>query len=119
MATQGVLSIVVNGKVILKLVTGSNGYDIPKIAEEVKRKRIVNIEDLKALCYEMDFTPPYLTIQSSPTDFWCIEEDTNLEDLNELFEIKFNEPEFNPRWSCGLADYVEVVEFTDKQLIGE
>lgn len=72
MATQGILSIMVDDKVILKLVTGSDGYNIPKIAKDVKKEKVTSLERLKELCIKhgLSLESPSLIIQTSLNTWW-------------------------------------------------
>jgi len=112
MATQGILSITKKGKMHIKVVAGSNGGEIPQFAEWLKENSTASTEAIwtkaKALfgtdslvmqtsaesaLYEGDFEPPTL-------------------DEDSLYFQTFNDPEFNPRWAEGIAEYTEIIDIT-------
>lgn len=116
MATQGVLSIVHSGQVILKAIVGSDGYEMPAIAAEVKRRGKITAQELLELCHDHDLGGESLVVQMSPTEWIgeCADEE-----LPPLYAEKFNDPRFNPRWARGYADFVEIVEIKGENFITE
>ena len=109
MATQGILSIVVGGKVVAKAIVGADGYEMPAIADAVRANSVATAQGLLDLCHEYGLGGESLIVQSTP-DKWI--GDCTDDDLPELYAEKFSDPRFNPRWKYGTADYVEVVDMT-------
>lgn len=107
MATQGVLSVTVDGRVVAKLVTGSDGYQLPKLARIVREKWLTDIigiyveaKQLKVgsmgSLYVFDANGNYVT---------------NADDeLPDKYLETFTFPQNNPRWDRGTEEYTEVVE---------
>lgn len=107
MATQGLLSITRAGKVVAKIVTGADGYNIPALAESLRQNPTTDPDELLKRCREHDLGGNSLIVQSSPAGWLC---DGDTEEVPELYKAKFHEPRFNPRWPNGTAEYTEVVE---------
>lgn len=107
MATQGILSIVIDGKVIAKAVVGADGYEMPAIAADVRKHNVTTARELLDLCHEHGLGGESLIVQSSPEE-WI--GDCTDDELPDIYAEKFHDPIFNPRWHYGSADYVEVVE---------
>jgi hypothetical protein len=107
MATQGLLSITRAGKVVAKIVTGADGYNILSLAESLRNNPTTDPDALLERCREHDLGGNSLIVQSSPDDWLC---DGDTDEVSELYKTKFHDPHFNPRWAFGTADYVEVVE---------
>ena len=111
MATQGILSIVIEGKVIAKAIVGSNGFAMPRIADDVRKNKVTTAQELLDLCHAHGLKGESLIVQSAP-DAWI--GDCTEDELPALYAEKFNEPRFNPRWSHGTAAYTEVVDMTTR-----
>lgn len=109
MATQGILSIVINGQVVAKAVTGYDGYEMPNIADDVKKNGVTTAQGLLDLCRKHGLCGESLIVQSSPTEWLG---DCGEDELPELYVNKFSEPNFNPRWKYGTAEYTEVVDMS-------
>ncbi len=109
MATQGILSIVVGGKVVAKAIVGADGYEMPAIAEDVKANNVTTAKGLLDLCHKRGLGGESLIVQSSPRE-WI--GDCTDDELPDLYAEKFHDPRFNPRWKYGTADYIEVVDMT-------
>lgn len=108
MATQGLLSITVNGQVVAKAVTDCDGYEMPNIAEDVKKNEVTTAQGLYELCLKHGLGGESLIVQSSPTE-WLGDYDE--EELPDLYMQNFNAPNFNPRWKYGTAEYTEIVDY--------
>jgi len=107
MATQGVLSVVRNGKVVAKLVTGSDGYQLPKLADIIRKNGISDVATIFA-------SAVVLGVGSMGSLFVMGENNiiTNSdEEVPDAYRQTFSDPRWNPRWKLGTAEYVEVVEF--------
>lgn len=105
--TQGIVSVVKNGEVILKIVAGSDGMNAGKLAPEIKKRNaVLSLEELHSLAIEVGFgCEKCLVVLGKESDFHMTEDD-----LPPLYRKTFSDPKFNPRWECGLADHVIVVK---------
>jgi len=119
MATQGILSIVHDGRVLNKLVCGCNGQNVPQLATFLKEV-YTSDELLKLDVSELNKyaqgqkvgCEDCLVVMSEnnlPNKF-DIEYDGEIEDLADDYWGKYNDPRWNPRWDRGTADHVEVLE---------
>jgi hypothetical protein len=110
MATQGLLTITINERTRCKIVTGSDGYNIPQLAEWVKSNPSHSIEDLWLKSKTL-FGIDSLVLQTSNNKA-IYEGEFDPPKCNEecLYYTKFEQPRFNPRWKYGIADYIEVVD---------
>lgn len=106
MATQGLVSIVRDGKVQFKAVVGCDGMNAPELASLVREFPPETIADLYRLCSEAGFGCEDCLVLQSETGVVSECRD----DPGPLYREKFSDPRFNPRWKHGTADYVEVVE---------
>lgn len=114
MATQGLLSITDKGQVTAKIITGSNGQCIPDLKLWLLENRNAGNKEIFEIAKEL-FGVSSLILQSSPTN--SMADESIFDDANEviskpesLYQSKFNDPIFNPRWDFGIADYTEVLE---------
>src|SRR5580692_4971476 len=55
MATQGVVSILRGGRVIMKIVVGCNGYSAEKLAEALEKLPAPTVDDAVRLSDDFDF----------------------------------------------------------------
>lgn len=109
MATQGILSIIIEGKVVAKAIVGANGYAMPRIADDVRKNNVTTAQGLLELCHAHGLSGESLIVQSAP-DVWV--GDCTEGELPAMYAEKFDDPTFNPRWSYGTAAYTEVVDMT-------
>ena len=108
MATNGIISIVQGGEVLVKCVAGCNGMKAPQLAEILRlffQNRDMNLPKIYQICRNNDFGCKSCLVVQTKDSF--ISDD---DELPELYKEKFNDPRFNPRWSLGTAAYTEVVE---------
>lgn len=112
MATQGLLSITRHGKVVAKIITGANGYNVPALAESLRESPTIDPDELLQRAREHGIDGNSLVIQLSPEEWLSGSGLTNRDndELPELYRTKFYDPHFNPRWSNGTAAYTEIVE---------
>jgi hypothetical protein len=109
MATQGIVSVVVNGKTVVKAVAGSDGYKANLLAAEIRRDSLVNPDDIFAAAKRLGFgCQENLVVQEPGRNIF-----EGHEDLAGLYldPVKFADARFNPRWEHGTAYHTEVVEF--------
>ena len=105
MATQGVVSLVRKGKVFFKVVAGCDGYNAERLADNLKAMKDHTVESIYEMAEACDFGSAECLVVMSETNHLFLGAE-----LSPRYREKFNDPEFNPRWACGIAAYVEVVE---------
>lgn len=110
MATQGIISIVKENKVIFKCVAGCNGYNASDTANALKKlnPKEYDLKTIYDVCLINNFGCAHgcLTVQSE-NDFMAFDKD---DELPELYKEKFNDPNFNPRWKHGIAAHTEIIK---------
>jgi hypothetical protein len=112
-ATNGLVSIVVGGKVAMKIVTGSDGYNAALLAQLLRAiKRVPSVQEAVDFCVSCEFGASRsdygsLCIQTPERDHYLSDPEA---ELPPLYREKFSDPRFNPRWKCGIAAYTEVIE---------
>ena len=125
MATQGIVSVVRGGAVLLKVVAGSDGYNAPKLAEALRAWFEAN-EFLYATDDErMDARTAYCLASmigfGADCDRVVVMPDEVFhqcdDELGPLYRQTFADPRFNPRWEYGTADYIEVVDLDAKEVL--
>ena len=104
--TQGLITITEDGNVIMKIVAGSNGMIAEKVAKSlVKIYKRAKLSEVYEMVLDIGF--------GSQNDLVVINENEQFSKspdvISPLYRKTFTQPEFNPRWECGLADYVKVV----------
>ena len=108
MATNGIISIVKDGKVQFKCVAGCNGMEAEKTAAALKKLSSPTIDQVYKVCLDNDFGCKDCTVVQSETEHRC-HPDYQEEELSPLYKEKFNEPGFNPRWERGIAAHTEII----------
>ena len=109
MATQGLLSIVQGGQVMAKVIAGADGYNIPHLARALRADPTTDAHELLRRANLFDMGGPSLIVQTS-ADTYLSEEAMDVDELPEWYRTKFDDPQFNPRWAHGTAEYTEIVE---------
>lgn len=105
MATQGVLSVVRGGRVTVKVVTGCNGMEIPKLAEVFRKNPPETAQEAYDAARACNVgCESCLVVMDDETDLIGTGEP-----LGPRYRATRQDPTFNPRWDLGTADYVEVV----------
>jgi hypothetical protein len=101
--TNGVVSVLVGGKVALKVVCGCNGNYAYALAHLLKVEPEVPPADIvRGFAEAVDFGCKDCLVIQTP------EEDLFHEELDPRYRETFSDPEANPRWRHK-ADYTELV----------
>lgn len=106
MATQGIISFTSEGKVLMKIIVGCDGSRAQKVADSIQKRWPLSAEEAQGIAKEHGFGCEECLVIMTESDFIYDDE----ADITDLYIDKFQDPEFNPRWECGLADHVVVVE---------
>lgn len=102
MATQGIVTVLSNEKVVMKIITGSNGYNAQSLATELKNQWPVNIQEAYEVAISLHFGSSDSLVVMTMDSI----EYRGIGEIKENYRDTFNQAEFNPRWECGTADYV-------------
>jgi hypothetical protein len=108
MATQGMVTVRKNRRVVLKIVAGCDGWNAVDVARAIRRlKTIPSMTQALALAqnHGLGCQKCLLVITATQTLTQCEEEP------NPLLRSTFNRSRFNPRWERGTADYIKIVDF--------
>lgn len=110
MSTQGLVTFVHNGQVVLKVVAGCNGQQAEAMADFLRVLEPDAIRGLGRVIYgealRRHFGCRDCLVVLTPTG----EISGFTETLPPRYRQTFNQPEFNPRWPQGTAAYVEVIK---------
>lgn len=108
MATQGMVSVVSNGSVVMKIIVGSDGYNASKLADWLSFHPEANANEVYEYSLSIEFgSRSCLVVQTSPDEYVL---DSVEGDLPELYKTKFDDPRFNPRWEIGSVDHLVIIQ---------
>lgn len=108
MATQGLLSIIKDNQVQFKLVLGSQGMSLPYMKSFLIENPNASLEDIHKEARNI-FGEESTVLQINENEAYFMDKLIKSEDINELYKNKFHDPNFNPRWEHGTADYQDVL----------
>ena len=109
MGTQGIVSVVKDGEMLVKAVAGCDGYNAHALAQEIADCGMNTVEEVFSAAQRLHFgSRESLVVQDSARDLYAGDDE-----LSSLYREKFKDPEFNPRWELGSADHVVVVDLSD------
>ena len=119
--TQGLVSLVVNGSVRYKIITGSDGYNAKSVAAKI-RNHIIEVGEIPSISTLFNFVEEcdfggreraiILDVDPSRMRKAIIHPgDSEFDDeTRQRYLDTAYVAQFNPRWKYGTADYVEVVD---------
>ena len=116
MATQGLLTIMKDNKVKYKIIAGCNGFNIDKVKEKILMTEPHILFSSSELVISILLHTGAILLNFGCKDCLVVISEYGgyyqfKEPLSSLYGETFNQPEFNPRWEYGTADYVEVLKF--------
>ena len=105
MATQGLVTVKEQGKVVMKVIAGCDGYYAKNLADALRTNWPVDADEAYHIANDLKFgcSECLVVLTQDNSRF-----DGNGE-LGDLYRETFSKPRFNPRWKCGIADYTKVV----------
>ncbi len=104
MATNGIISITKENRVIFKCVAGCDGYNAKQTAKAIKKSDNYTLSNIYDICMDNGFGCKNCLVVQSEDDYIAIDGE-----LDNLYTEKFSDPKFNPRWECGIASHVEII----------
>lgn len=108
MATQGMVSIVKDGRVQMKIVAGCDGDRANELADWLRSEPTAKPQEVYDMALEIGFgNRETLVVQYGPDKAVV---DPDLGELSALYKQKYGDASFNPRWEFGTADYTVVVD---------
>jgi hypothetical protein len=107
MGTQAIVSLVdeKKGKTIVKIITGRDGHNAGKVAKWLKKNPNASLQEIYDFA-RTQFDSPSSLIVMNKTDFIYEDDD----ELPADYWNTFDNPEWNPRWHYGTADYIRTVK---------
>lgn len=92
----------------MKIVTGSDGMNVKKVARAIRQLgRVPELSEAYNLAMGLGFgsarTLVVMGVKRSKFE-------TGDKRLSQLYRLTFNNSRFNPRWSYSTADYITVVD---------
>jgi hypothetical protein len=105
MATQGIVSLVRDGHVVAKVIAGCNGQEAENLATAIRQSGVQGAQEIYDLAISLHFGCEDCLVVMDRAGVVSGEME-----IGELYSQTFDQPEFNPRWNIGIADFVEVVE---------
>ena len=113
-STQGLISIMKDKSVIVKVICGCDGYNAKKVARIIEKRHLEKIQDIYDVALENGFGCSDCLVVMNKTDI-VYKGDGDI-DSHPLFRETFNNPSFNPRWECGSVENLVIIGITKKQL---
>jgi hypothetical protein len=113
--TQAVVSVRRDGKVVMKLVCGCCGTEARTLAAALRALgRVPTLPEGLQMAANARYGCPACIAAVTP-ELTCLP-DGEYRDETEypwlmFYRTTFDDPNFNPRWALGTADYVEIVDF--------
>jgi hypothetical protein len=106
MATQGLVAVTrPDGKVVMKIVAGCEGYRAPLVADQLKREWPVTVERAYEIAKSVGFGCDDCLVAMSDSQ---IKNETD-DEPGPLYQSTFENPRFNPRWIQGTAEHTVVI----------
>lgn len=106
MATQGIVSVVSGGKVVMKVVAGCNGMKAQEVADQLRVGWPHTAADAYTLANTCGFGCEDCLVVVTESE--TVSEGD--EELSASYRETFNDPRFNPRWKQGIAGHTVVIE---------
>jgi hypothetical protein len=106
MASQGLVSVRSDDKVIMKIIAGLDGQFAKELAKILREQWPMDIDSVYERALNLGFGSME-TLVVITTDGIRFEGD---DELSLLYRSTFDKPDFNPRWQYGTADYVEIID---------
>jgi len=105
--TQGLVTIVDDKEnTLFKIVVGSNGFNARKLAEFIIKEKVIEFSELDVAAEAVGFgSKSDRVVMMTPTKVISPVDAK----LDELYSKTFSDPEFNPRWECGIAEHVVIM----------
>lgn len=108
MATQGMISITRDGNVVRKIIAGCDGFNASLVAKKIMEDLIFDLQELFDLCLENNFGCSDCLVVQSKKEYISMERIDKIG--NKLYEERFEDPKFNPRWECGSVGHLTIID---------
>lgn len=105
--TQGLVTIMKDGKVRMKIVAGGDGDRAAQLAAPIRALgRVPTLDEAYTLAEQVGFGSPGSLVVINETRYKFHGDGR----LSKLYRSTFNRPRFNPRWHYGTADHIKVIK---------
>ncbi|MDO8482664.1 MAG: hypothetical protein Q7S86_02500 [bacterium] len=106
--TQGLVTIMHGGKVVMKIVAGCDGMNARKVANAIRKLgRIPSLKNAYEIAEKVEFgSAESLVVMGEKRS----KLGGSKERLGPLYRKTFSQPRFNPRWKRGTADHIVVID---------
>lgn len=112
MATLGIVSIIKKGNVILKAIAGSEGGMARVLTQRIETERPTTVDELLRLSVEAGFGEiESLVVMDNEIAIYNGDKFRPDSGDFESYFTTFDDPEWNPRWSLGTADFTVTVNY--------
>lgn len=106
--TNGVVSVIVGGKVAMKIVCGCDGYNAPALARLIRlESQVPPVDFVRRWCVAVGFGCQDCLVIQTPDCLDPTGRDSTI-DRTARYRNTFDDPYANPRWEHK-ADHTEVV----------
>ena len=106
---QGLVAVIKDGKVVCKVIAGCNGGNARKvadyIADNVKDLKFAKLDQIYDLASKLGFDSQGDLVVMDAVEIFSKSKDQ----ISDLYRAKFDDPQFNPRWEVGSANFTEIV----------
>ncbi|MFH2136820.1 MAG: hypothetical protein ABII19_04325 [Patescibacteria group bacterium] len=107
MATQGLVTIRSQGRVVMKVVAGCEGRFAKEVAERLRATWSVDSKTAHEIARQIGFgCENCLTVVTEEGILLGGER----KPLPSLYRETFQRADFNPRWREGFADFIEIID---------
>jgi len=105
--TQGMVSVRKDGKVVMKIVAGCEGQKAEGVSSAIKKLWPVTMDVAYRVALANGFGCRDCLVVVIESDIHHGEAD---DALFERYKVHFEDPNFNPRWECGFAEYLAIAD---------
>ncbi len=110
MGTQAIISIRKNGNMEMKIIAGINGANASAVAKAIRKLgEVPTLNKAYDIAVENEFGVEESLVVMTALDHLFKDGDLS-DELSDRYYKTFDNPNFNPRWEQGFADYVEIVD---------
>ncbi len=105
MATEGLVTIKFDGKVVMKIVAGCDGYNFQRFTDKLQKSWPVSIDEVYKMALGIGFGDIDSLVVVTDSDIKYEGDD----EINPRYRETFQQPEFNPRSEHGTANCMAVL----------
>ena len=99
--TQGLITVMINGSVAMKIVAGCNRNKATEVAKRIRAlKKLPTAEEAYQIAEDESFgSEDCLVVMDDSKEVHKTDEE-----LDSRYRRTFHQPKFNPRWDCGSVE---------------